>query len=189
MELIFVLVFIKAIDLPIYIGFDWEFIGWDMLKEYVCEFRNIIAMLCVIGVIWGEIAYILFKHQLKGSPTTIADTLRNVKNKDVEYLSLLLTILTVACFDFSSLRDVLIFVIVFVLYWIITIHTELYVTNPLLRCRGMHLYSATTDMIRGEVMFLSFEELKPLQDVNRQYKIISKHVYVLYPSKTKEKQR
>lgn len=189
MELIFVLVFIKAIDLPIYIGSGWEFIGWDMLKEFVCEFRNIIAMLCVIGIIWGEIAYILFKHQLKGSPTTIADTLRNVKNKDVEYLSLLLTILTVACFDFSSLRDVLIFVIVFVLYWIITIHTELYVTNPLLRCRGMHLYSATTDMIRDEVMLLSFEELKPLQDVNRQYKIISKHVYVLYPPKTKEKQR
>lgn len=104
-------------------------------------------------------------------------------------MSLLLTILTVACFDFSSLRDVLIFVIVFVLYWIITIHTELYVTNPLLRCRGMHLYSATTDMIRDEVMFLSFEELKPLQDVNRQYKIISKNVYVLYPPKTKEKQR
>ena len=62
MELIFVLVFIKAIDLPIYIGFDWEFIGWDMIKEYVCEFRNIIAMLCVIGVIWGEIAYIYYSN-------------------------------------------------------------------------------------------------------------------------------
>lgn len=185
MELIFILVFIKAIDLPIYIGSDWEFIGWYMLKECICEFRNVIAILCFFCVIWSEAAYQIFKHQLKGSPTTIADTFRNVKNKDVEYLSLLLTILTVVCFDFSSLRDILIFVIVFVLYWIITIHTDLFATNPLLRCRGMHLYSATADNIKDEVMFLSFEDLKPSQNVNRQYKVISKHVYVLYTHKDK----
>lgn len=185
MELIFILVFIKAIDLPIYIGSDWEFIGWYMLKECICEFRNVIAILCFFCVIWSEVAYQIFKHQLKGSPATIADTFRNVKNKDVEYLSLLLTILTVVCFDFSSLRDILIFVIVFVLYWIITIHTDLFATNPLLRCRGMHLYSATADNIKDEVMFLSFEDLKPSQNVNRQYKVISKHVYVLYTHKDK----
>ena len=100
-------------------------------------------------------------------------------------MSLLLTILTVVCFDFSSLRDILIFVIVFVLYWIITIHMDLFATNPLLRCRGMHLYSATADNIKDEVMFLSFEDLKPSQNVNRQYKVISKHVYVLYTHKDK----
>ena len=187
MELIFLLVFIKAINFPVYFGSDWEFIGLESMLGYLCELMNIIAILCVAGVIWGEVAYGLFRYQLKGTPNSIPDTLKNVENKDVEYLSLLLTIITIVCFDFGSLRDIIIFVIVFVLYWIITIHTELYATNPLLRFRGMHLYTATSDKIGEGTMFLSYENLKPGQDVNRPYKKISKHVYVLYTPQDKKK--
>ena len=82
---------------------------------------------------------------------------------------------------------IIIFVIVFVLYWIITIHTELYATNPLLLFRGMHLYTATSDKIGEGTMFLSYENIKPGQIVNRQYKKISKHVYVLYTPQDKKK--
>lgn len=180
MELIFILVFIKAIDFPVYFGSDWEFIGLESMLGYLCELRNIIAILCVAGVIWGEVAYGLFRFQLKGTPNSIPDTFKNVENMDVEYLSLLLTIITVVCFDFGNLRDIIIFVIVFVLYWIISIHTELYATNPLLRFRGMHLYTATSDKIGEGTMFLSYENLKPGQDVNRPYKKISKHVCVVH---------
>lgn len=187
MELIFILVFIKAIDFPVYFGSDWEFIGLESMLGYSCELRNIIAILCVIGVIWGEVAYGLFRYQLKGTPNSIPDTFKKVENMDVEYLSLLLTIITVVCFDFGNLRDIIIFVVVFVLYWIITIHTELYATNPLLRFRGMHLYTATSDKIGEGTMFLSYENLKPGQDVNRPYKKISKHVYVLYTPQDKKK--
>lgn len=187
MELIFILVFIKAIDFPVYFGFDWEFIGWESLLGYLCESRNIIAILCAAGVIWSEAAYGLFRYQLKGTPNSIPDTLKNVENKDVEYLSLLLTIITIVCFDFGNLRDIIIFVIVYILYWIITIHTELYATNPLLRFRGMHLYTATADKIGEGTMFLSYENIKPGQDVIRQYKKISKHVYVLYTPQVNKK--
>ena len=187
MELIFILVFIKAIDFPVYFGSDWEFIGWKNMLGYLCELRNIIAILCVAGVIWSEMAYRLFRYQLKGTPNSIPDTLINVENKDVEYLSLLLTIITIVCSDFGNLRDIIIFVIVYILYWIITIHTELYATNPLLRFRGMHLYTATADKIGEGTMFLSYENIKPGQDVIRQYKKISKHVYVLYTPQVNKK--
>lgn len=187
MELIFILVFIKAIDFPVYFGSDWEFIGWKNMLGYLCELRNIIAILCVAGVIWSEMAYRLFRYQLKGTPNSIPDTLKNVENKDVEYLSLLLTIITIVCSDFGNLRDIIIFVIVYILYWIITIHTELYATNPLLRFRGMHLYTATADKIGEGTMFLSYENIKPGQDVIRQYKKISKHVYVLYTPQVNKK--
>ena len=108
-------------------------------------------------------------------------------NKDVEELIFLLSIVTIICFDFGSIRDLTIFVIVFVLYWIISIHTELYATNPLLRVRKMHLYSATVVSIGEEALFLSFEDLKQGEAVNRQYKKISKHVYVLYTPITNRK--
>lgn len=180
MELIFILVFIKAIDVPVYLGSDWEFIGLENVLSLLYMPRNIIAVLCLIGVIWSEIAYLRFRYNLKGSPTTISETLKKVENKDVEYMSLLLTILTIICFDFGSIRDVIIFVIVFVLYWIISMHTELYATNPLLRVRKMHLYSATVDNMDEGAMLLSFEELKHGESVNRQYQKISSHVYVLY---------
>lgn len=180
MELIFLLVFVKAIDVPVYFGSDWEFVGWNNVLKLLYIPRNIIAVLCLIGIAWSESAYQIFRYQLKGSPTTISVTLNNVENKDVEYMSLLFTILTIICFDFGSIRDIIIFVIVFILYWIISIHTELYATNPLLRVRKMHLYSATVDNVEEGAMFLSFEELKPLKSVNRQYKKISNHVNVLY---------
>lgn len=175
MELIFLLVFIKAIDVPVYFGSDRVFIGWGNVLDLLSMPRNIVAVLCIIGVVWSEIAYLLFRHNLKGSPTTISKTLNKVKNIDVEYMSLLLSILTIICFDFGSIRDVIIFVIVFALYWIISIHTELYATNPLLRVRKMHLYSATVDNMDEGAMFLSLEELKQGESVNRQFKKISSH--------------
>lgn len=180
MELIFVLVFMKAIEVPVYFGSDWVFIGWTEVLHLLYIPRNIIAILCLIGLIWSEGAFMLFKHNLKGSPSTISKTLTNVENKDVEYLSFLLTILTVVCFDFSSIRDILIFVVVLVLYWVIAMHTELYAMNPLLRSRGMHLYTAKVENMDEGSMFLSFEALKPKENVNRQYQKISEHVYVLY---------
>lgn len=187
MELMFLLVFIKAIDVPVYLGLDWEFIGWENVLGLFTMPRNIIALLCVIGIAWSEIAYLIFRYKLKGSPTTISEKLNNVVNKDVEYISFLLSIVTIICFDFGSIRDLTIFVIVFVLYWIISIHTELYATNPLLRVRKMHLYSATVVSIGEEALFLSFEDLKQGETVNRQYKKISKHVYVLYTPITNRK--
>ena len=75
MELMFLLVFIKAIDVPIFLGLDWEFIGWDNVLRLLFIPRNIIAVLCFIGIVWSEIAYQIFRYKLKGSPTTISENL------------------------------------------------------------------------------------------------------------------
>lgn len=61
MELIFVLVFIKSVEIPIYLGMDYEFIGWQKVGELFLLPWNIIAVLCIVGFLWSEIMFLYFK--------------------------------------------------------------------------------------------------------------------------------
>lgn len=178
MELIFILVFIKAIDVPIYFGQDWEFIGWSNLFLY--RPGNVISALCLLGVMWSEVVYWQLRHKVKGSPTTISGKISNVVNKDVEYLSLLFTILTVVSFDLGDMRDVAVFIVVLLLYYVLLKSTDWYATDPILRLRGLHLYSGETAHMPKGTIFLSFEEISSGQDLFRPYQKISKTVYWLY---------
>lgn len=188
MELIFVLVFIKCINVPFYIGADWEFIGWSKLFQVLCSARNLIAIGCVIGAGWSESVYWLLRHEIKGSPSSISSRISNVKNKDVEYLSLLFTILTIVSFDFDNYRDITVFLIVFFLYCVLLTNTEWYATDPILRLRGLHLYSGDSKNLPKETMFLSFETIIPSSDeITRSYQKISETVYWLYPTSATNK--
>ena len=181
MELIFVLVFFKSIDIPIYFGADFEFIGWTNLFMQLYQLRNIIAVCCVIGILWSESVYLLLSYRLKGSPTTISVAISKIENKDVEYLSLLFTILTVVSFNFDDTRDIVIFLIIFLLYAVLLKSTDWYTTNPLLRLRGLHLYSGVVKNYPHGITFLSFEQISSDKEIFRSYQKISDAVYWLYP--------
>ena len=181
LELIFILVFIKSIDLPFYFGPDWEFIGWSSLLSQLCNFRNIIAVCCVIGIVWSESVYWHLRHRLKGSPSSIPAKITNIKNKDVEYMSLLFTILTIVSFNFDDMRDIIIFLIIFFIYCVLLKCTDWFASDPVLHLRGLHLYSGEFRNLSQETTFISFENIRSGQEINRSYQKISSTVYWLYP--------
>ena len=69
MELIFILAFIKSVNIPIYWGPDWEFIGWKNL--FLDRPRNFVALFCLLGFLWSQCVYWMLCHKLKGSPDTL----------------------------------------------------------------------------------------------------------------------
>lgn len=180
MELIFILALIKSIDIPVYCGSDWEFVGWSNL--FLHRPGNFIALLCIGGLIWSQCVYWALRHKLKGAADTLPIHIRNIENKDAEYMSLLFTILTIVSFDFSSIRDIIVFAVMFFLYCIILTRTDWYVASPILALKGFHLYTGETDMLPKGTLFLSYGEIPLNKEINRPFQKISGTVYWLYPN-------
>ena len=179
MELIFILAFIKSIDIPVYFGSDWEFVGWDNL--FLDRPRNFVALFCLLGFLWSQCVYWMLCHKLKGSPDTLPVKIQNIENKDAEYMSLLFTILTIVSFDFGNIRDIIVFAVIFILYCVILKRTDWYAASPILALKGFRLYGGETDKLPKGTLFLTNEEISPDTDVTRSYQQISKTVYWLYP--------
>lgn len=179
MELIFILAFIKSVDIPIYLGPDWEFIGWRNL--FLARPRNFVALFCLLGFLWSRCVYRLLRHKLKGSPNTLPIKIQNIESKDAEYMSLLFTILTIVSFDFSNVRDIIVFVAIFILYCVLLKRTDWYAASPILALKGFHLYAGETDKLPKGTLFLTNEEISLDTDVIQSYQQISKTVYWLYP--------
>lgn len=179
MELIFILAFIKSIDIPVYFGPDWEFVGWSNLL--MDRPRNFIALFCLLGFLWSQGVYWMLRHKLKGSPDTLPIKITNIENKDAEYMSLLFTILTIVSFDFSDIRDIIVFAVIFILYCVILKRTDWYAASPILALKGFRLYGGETDKLPKGTLFLTNEEISLDTDVIQSYQQISKTVYWLYP--------
>ncbi len=181
MELIFILAFIKSIDIPVYFGSDWEFIGWSNL--FLHHPGNFVALLCIMGLIWSQCVSWALRHKLKGSPDTLPIKINNIKNKDTEYMSLLFTILTIVSFDFSNIRDIIVFVVVFCIYCVLLKRTDWYAASPILALKGIHLYAGETNKLPQDTIFLSYGEI-PIEEgeIIRPFQKISKTVYWLYPN-------
>ena len=180
MELIFILAFVKSIDIPVYFGSNWEFVGWSEL--FLERPRNFVALLCLIGLMWSQGVYWALQHKLKGSPDTLPVRITNIKSKDAEYMSLLFTILTIVSFDFSNVRDIIVFAIIFFLYCVILKRTDWYAASPILALKGFHLYAGETDKLPNGTMFLTYGEISLDLDRPRSYRKISRTVYWLYPN-------
>lgn len=181
MELIFTLAFVKSVDIPVYFGLDWEFIGWRNLL--LARPGNFVALFCLLGFLWSRCVYRLLRHKLKGSPDTLPIKIHNIENKDTEYMSLLFTILTIVSFDFSNIRDIIVFAVVFFIYCVILTRTDWYAASPILALKGFHLYAGETNKLPQDTIFLSYGEI-PIEEgeIIRPFQKISKTVYWLYPN-------
>ena len=179
MELIFILALVKSVNIPVYFGSDWEFVGWSNL--FLQHPENFVAFFCLIGLIWSQCVYWALRHKLKGSPDALPIHIRNIVNKDAEYMSLLFTILTIVSFDFSNIRDIIVFAIVFLLYCVLLTRTDWYAASPILALKGFRLYGGETDKLPKDTIFLSYGEIPLDKEIVRSFQKISRTVYWLYP--------
>lgn len=183
MELIFILAFVKSIDIPVYLGFDWEFIGCSNL--FLARPGNFVALFSLLGFVWSQCVYWALRHKLKGSPDTLPIKISNIENKDVEYMSLLFTILTIVSFDFNNIRDIIVFAVIFILYCVLLRRTDWFAASPILALKGFHLYAGKTDQLPKGTMFLTYGEIPFNPEIVRTYQKISETVYWLYPIRKK----
>lgn len=167
----FVLLIIVTIDVPICLGKDCAFI---LLKE-LFTIRNCIAFASTLLLFSGVFFYYEFMKDLEGDlrqPVTI----EKIENVNYEYFALLVTIISLVAFDFTTTRGLILLVVLFVILCAIFIKTELFYSNPSFALLGFHIYKAYTnnELLKNKI-FITKDKIKSHDKV--KYMKISEKVY------------
>lgn len=173
---IWILLFVKNVDVPVYFGQDWQFVGWFRLLSY----RNIVAVVSVILTTIGVLSIHQLRHRTKGSPEGLTTKVTMVKDRNIEYVNTLATIVTllgVALVSVETLRGFLIFVILMALIIVCYLKTNLYYCNPIFAALGFRLYIVNVSGMPDEAIAVYRGVLKVNCSV--YYYHISDNVYYL----------
>lgn len=135
--LLFFLIVLLTVDIPIYWGRDWKFIGWKALWE-----KNWLAIIAVLFVLVG----ILFAVQLKRKWSGVTNPpyqIISIKNQNYEYLTFLTTyIIPLICIDLTKIRYVIVLAVLLIVIGMIFVRMDLYYGNPTLALMGYKIYRA-----------------------------------------------
>jgi hypothetical protein len=167
----FVLLIIVTIDIPICFGANCEFIGFKELFSI----RNSIAFTSIFLLLSGIFFYYEFMKDLEGDlrhPVTI----EKIENVNYEYFALLVTIISLVAFDFTTPRGLILLVVLFLILGAIFIKTELFYSNPSFALLGFHIYKADTnnELLKNKI-FITKDKIKSQDKV--KYMKISEKVY------------
>lgn len=144
--LLFLLIIIITIDIPIYNGRDWVFIGFEYLLSH-----NIVPIICILSLVIGWFSYYDFNHQIKGTPE-LSFEITEIENIDYEHLTFLTTyIVPLVCFNFDSVRYEIVLVILLIVIGTIYIRTDLFYANPTLAVLRFRIYKVSGKFRNGEI--------------------------------------
>ena len=155
--LLFFSVIIITIDIPIYWGADWKFVGFRHLL-----YENVIPLACIASLLVGCFSFYDFIYTTKGSPE-LSFKIIQLENIEYEHLSFLTTyIIPLICFSFDNMRYVYIFIILLVVIGMIYIRTDLFYANPTLAILGFRIYKIKglfRNSERENIILITREEL------------------------------
>lgn len=141
---VWLVLFVKNVDIPLYFGCDYVFVGWKRIVTY----GNVIALFS-LGMF---IAALLFLHQLfhrfKGSPDGLSITITEVKDRSFDYVNTLATIVTlfsVIIVPVNSFRDFIVFSLLIVVICVCYLKTNLYYSNPIFAALGYRIYTVDSN--------------------------------------------
>ena len=135
-----VVLLVKNVDIPVYFGTDAQFVGFGRLLTY----GNVIALISFVMLAIALYSIHQLNHRLKGSPDSLTITLTAVKDRSVEYVNVLSTVVTlisVILVPTESLRDFIVFILLMTVIGICFVRTNLYYSNPLFAALGYHIYT------------------------------------------------
>lgn len=144
---VWLVLLVKNVDIPVYIGEDAQFVGFRRLLTY----GNIIALASLVMFIVALYSVHQLNHRLKGSPDSLRIALTKVDDRSVEYVNVLATVVTlisVILVPTESLRDFLVFVMLMTVISICFMRTNLYYSNPLFAVLGYHIYTVGSESIK-----------------------------------------
>lgn len=129
------LLFEKTINLPIYFGRDYELVDIGIIFSW----RNIVAYFSFVMIILAFLFVWDIHYDLKGSPDTNSIKIGKVADKNYDYLSTLSTMVTVVSvlmINYCGIRELIILgTLIFILY-VCYIKTNLFYCNPLFALLG-----------------------------------------------------
>lgn len=85
-----VVLLVKNVDIPVYFGTDAQFVGFGRILTY----GNVIALIGFVMLAIALYSIHQLNHRLKGSPDSLTITLIAVKDRSVEYVNVLATVVT-----------------------------------------------------------------------------------------------
>ena len=133
--LFFILTIIITIHIPVCLSVNWEFIGWFELLT-----KNIIPILCFLGICMGIYYYFDFKIVLKNA-TNMPFTISKIENINYEHLTFLTTyIIPLVCFNFIEIRYQIVLLVLLIVICSIYVKTDLFYANPTLALLGFKIY-------------------------------------------------
>ena len=133
--LLFVLIFLLAVDIPISFAPDAKFIGLVPLIQ-----RNWLAIISLFMALVGVVITFKLKHRFRGVHYPPAE-ITSIKSENYEYLTFLTTyIIPLICIDLDKIRYVIVLGILLLIIGSIFVKMDLYLGNPTLALLGYHLY-------------------------------------------------
>lgn len=115
-------------------------VAWKMLLLP----NNIISIISLFALAFGAIYWYQFNHSLKGAPNGLPVKIISLENINNEYVSLLMILVSIVAFDFSSFRGAIIYIVVVFIFSVIFLKTNLFYSSPSLAIAGFHIYTVKT---------------------------------------------
>lgn len=165
----FVLLIIVTLKIPVCFDSGAEFIGIKALFSI----RNIVAFSSFFCLLLGVLFYYEFMKELKGD-LDIPVKIEKIENVNYEYFALLVTIISLIAFDFTTIRGVILLITLLIILCAIFIKTELFYSNPSFALLGFHIYKADTnnEALKNKI-FITKDKIK-LGDKVKYLKISDK---------------
>ena len=135
-----IILFVKNVDIPVYLGPDPVFVGWKRLMSY----GNLIALVSAVMFVVAMLSLYQFNHRLKGSPSTLKTKISSVRDRSFDYVNALATVTTLVSIILvptNTLREFLIFMLLMATITVCYLKTNLYYSNPIFAALGYCLYS------------------------------------------------
>jgi hypothetical protein len=107
--------------------------------------------LCIVAIIVGIISFFDFMYKVKGT-SELPFKVVAIENIDYEHLTFLTTyIVPLVCFNFNSLRYLIVLLILLFIIGVIYIRTDLFYANPTLAILQFRIYKVSGSFIRDGI--------------------------------------
>lgn len=138
------MLFIKTVNIPYYFGRNWCFAGWDL----IVSIPNIIALICLVLLTLSLWYLHRLTHRLKGSPSALPVKIEHKDSINIDYintLSTLVTLFSVLLIQYESIRDMILLVVFIVIIMVCYTKTNLYYCNPVFAAWGFRIVRVNTN--------------------------------------------
>ena len=138
------LLFIKTVSIPYCFGYNWYFVGWDM----IITIPNSIAFICFVLSALSLWYLQHLTHRLKGSPSALPIMIETIDSINIDYintLSTLVTLFSVLLINYDTIRDVILLVVFVIIIMVCYTKTNLYYCNPVFAAWGFRIVRVNTN--------------------------------------------
>lgn len=144
----------------------------DILKNYAFCACFLITALCFIY--YALVMYIGANVNLQ-KPTTFS----HIKKQEANFfIPITMYFIPFVSVNFASINDFLVLIFIVALMGAILIKTNLQYLNPLIAIVGLSIYKGFCD--NKEIFIISKHNLKDDVDINANYSIITKNLYIIH---------